>query len=319
VKDLLRIADLSADDLSHLLFLADGVRSGDHRRGEVLKDDTVVLHFAEPSTRTRLSFAVAVGRLGGRAHVTGPADLQLGRGETMEDAARVISRFARAFVIRTFADEDVRRFAAAATIPVVNARTGVHHPCQALADLATLRRRFGRVAGLRLAYVGAAGNVAHSLLEAGALAGADVVVAAPPGEEPDGDVLATARDLAGPSGPRIEVTDDPLAAVRGADAVSTGVPVPKGGDEAQERAREELLRPYQVTDELMAAAAPHAVFMQCLPAHRGHEVAASVIDGPRSVVVDQAEALLHTAQAVLFALVLDQLHGTGRPRTASGP
>jgi len=317
VKDLLRIADLSAEDLSHLLFLADGVRSGDHRRAEVLRDETVVLHFAEPSTRMRLSFAVAVGHLGGRTQVTGPADLQLGHGETMEDAAQVISRFARAFVIRTPQDDDIRRLAGAATIPVVNARTGGHHPCQALADLATLRRRFGRLAGLRLAYVGTRDNVAHSLLEAGALAGVDVVVAAPPGEEPDGGVLAIARGLAGGSGSAIEVTDDPRAAVRGADAVYTGVRMPTG-DEAQQRTREGVLRPYQVTEELMAAAAPHAVFMHCLPAHRGEEVAASVIDGPRSVVFDQAEACLHTAHAVLFALVLDQLDGAGRPRRAPG-
>jgi ornithine carbamoyltransferase len=309
MKDLLRIADLSPEDLAHLLFLADDIRTDPRRHGSVLRNETVVCYFAKPSTRTRLSFSAAIARLGGVPQVVGPTELQLGRGETIEDTARIISRYARAFVIRTYTDDDVRRFADAATIPVVNALTDGHHPCQALADLLTLRRRFGRLAGLRVAYLGDGNNVAHSLLEACALAGISITVATPLGYEPDAGVVATAERLAAASGADVAVVHDPLSAVYHADAVYTDVWVSMGHSEDQRAARTEALRPYQVDEATMTAAAPDAVFMHCLPAHRGDEVAAEVIDGPRSVVFDQAENRMHTAQALLFALVLGQLHG----------
>src|SRR5688572_9209199 len=169
MKDLLRIADLTREDLQRLLAMAEAIRLEPHRHPGLLDGDTVITYFAKPSTRTRLSFGSAIAHLGGTPEVVGPNELQLGRGETIEDTARVISRYARAFVIRTFSDDDVRRFAAAATIPVINALTDLHHPCQALADLLTLRRHFGSLQGLRLAYLGDGNNVAHSLLEACAL------------------------------------------------------------------------------------------------------------------------------------------------------
>jgi ornithine carbamoyltransferase len=301
MKSLLRIADLSLTELTLLLDTAAKVQRDPHHFAHLLAGDSVVLHFAKPSTRTRVSFETAVARLGGAAITTGPTELQLGRGETIEDTARVISRYARAFVIRTFADDDVRRFADAATIPVVNALTDGHHPCQALADLLTLQQRFGRLHGLKLAYVGDGNNVAHSLLEACALAGVDIAVATPPGFEPDPEVVAVASQLADRSGSAILETHDPLLAASDADAVYTDVWVSMG--DADEERRREALQPYHVDAGLMQVASPSAIFMHCLPAHRGQEVSASVLDGPRSVVFDQAENRLHTAVAVLALLV----------------
>jgi ornithine carbamoyltransferase len=309
VKDLLRIADLSPKDLAHLLDRADRFRSAPRSRPDLLAGETVITYFAKPSTRTRLSFGSAIARLGGTPEVVRPDELQLGRGETIEDTARVVSRYARAFVIRTFADEDVRRFAAAASIPVVNALTDGHHPCQALADLMTLRQHFGGLGGLRVAYVGDGNNVAHSLMEACALAGVDITVATPPGYECDPHVVAVAERLAGTSGALVLTTHDPIKAVAGVDAVYTDVWLSMGDDSAEAAARAEALAPYQVNRALMAEAGPAAAFLHCLPAHRGQEVTADVIDGRRSIVFDQAENRMHTAQAVLAALVDDELEG----------
>ena len=309
MKDLLRIADLQPDDLRLLLDLAAEVKADPHGR-RPFEGDTVVCYFAKPSTRTRLSFATAVARLGGTAEVVGSNELQLGRGETIEDTARVISRYARAFVIRTFADDDVRRFAAAASIPVVNALTDGHHPCQALADLLTIRERFGALAGRKVAYLGDGNNVAHSLLEACALAGIDVSVATPPGYEPDPSVVRVAEELASASDALVTVTHDPLKAAADAHVVYTDVWTSMGTAEDGSGARALALRPYRVDEAVLAEASPEAVFMHCLPAHRGMEVAASVLDGPRSIVFDQAENRLHTAQALLLAL--DEELVTGR-------
>ncbi|MET0902580.1 MAG: ornithine carbamoyltransferase [Acidimicrobiales bacterium] len=311
MKDLLRIADLSPDDLAHILYLSDLVHDDPHQYADLLRGDMVVTYFAEPSTRTRLSFVSAIAHLGGVPQVVGPDELQLGRGETIEDTARVVSRYARAFVIRTFADDDVRRFADAASIPVVNALTDGHHPCQALADLFTLRRHFGDLKGLRLAYLGDGNNVAHSLLEACALAGVDIVVATPPGFEPSPDVVEAAEGLAKVSGSVVWTTHDPLVGVAGADAVYTDVWLSMGDPEDERVARHAALAPYQVNAALMAEASANAVFMHCLPAHRGEEVSADVMDGTRSVVLDEAENRMHTAQALLVALLRGELMGAG--------
>jgi ornithine carbamoyltransferase len=313
MKDLLRIADLSPADLTHLLFLSEQFRDDPHRHDGALAGETVVCYFATPSTRTRLSFGSAIARLGGACEIVGPNELQLGRDETIEDTARVISRYARAFVIRTFSDDDVARFAAAATIPVVNALTDRHHPCQALADLETLQQHFGDLKGLRVAYLGDGNNVAHSLMEACALAGVDIVVATPPGFEPDAEVLATAERLAMVSGAAVLTTHDPLRAVADADAVYTDVWLSMGDDDQERAARAQELHPYQVNAAVMAEASRDAVFMHCLPAHRGDEVAADVIDGPQSVVLAEAENRMHTAQALLFALLHGHLDGSTLP------
>ena len=309
MKDLLRIADLSADDLEHLLDLSQKIHDHPHRHAGLIEGDTVITYFAKPSTRTRLSFGSAISHLGGVPEVVGPNELQLGRGETIEDTARVVSRYAKAFVIRTYSDDDVRRFAEAATIPVINALTDLHHPCQALADLLTLRQHFGVLKGMRLAYLGDGNNVAHSLLEACALAGIDIVVATPPGYEPDPEVVATAERLARASGSLVMATHDPLVAAAGAHAVYTDVWVSMGDSEDERATRSEALRPYQVNAAIMAEADPRAVFLHCLPAHRGEEVAANVIDGPQSVVLDEAENRMHTAQALLVSLILGDLEG----------
>jgi ornithine carbamoyltransferase len=302
MKDLLRIADLDAGGIRHLLRLAAMTKRQPRRWRHVLADETVVMYFSKPSTRTRISFEAAVARLGGRPVVVGPAELQLGRGETIEDTARVISRYAKAFVIRTFAQEDVDRFAAAASIPVINALTDRHHPCQALADLLTLQERFGRLAGLRVAYLGDGNNVAHSLIEACALTGIDIVVATPPGYEPDADITDAAAGIAAAKGSLVLTTHDPYAAAAGADAVYTDVWVSMGDAPEEREARITAFTPYRVDEAVLSAASPEAVFLHCLPAHRGEEVAASIIDGPRSVVFDQAENRLHTEQALLLAL-----------------
>jgi ornithine carbamoyltransferase len=316
LKDLLRIADLSAEDLEHLLDLSQRIHDHPHRHAGLFEGDTVVTYFAKPSTRTRLSFGSAISHLGGVPEVVGPAELQLGRGETIEDTARVISRYARAFVIRTYADDDVRRFAAAATIPVINALTDLHHPCQALADLLTLRQHFGRLPGLRVAYLGDGNNVAHSLIEACALAGIDVVVATPPGYEPDPRIVRAAEELAARSGSLVLTTHDPLVAAAGADALYTDVWLSMGDSDDERATRAAALRPYQVSAAVMAEASPRAVFLHCLPAHRGEEVSRDVIDGPQSVVLDEAENRMHTAQALLVALTLGQLSGAPSPAGA---
>jgi ornithine carbamoyltransferase len=284
----LRISDLDADSLTALLDLAETMRSRPHGFVDALRGDTLVCFFEKPSTRTRVSFAAAAERLGMMPLLLRPDELQLGRGETIEDTARTLSGYAAAIVARTFAHSTVEQLAAAATVPVINALTDDHHPCQALADLLTLRERFGRLEGLRVAYVGAGNNVATSLLEAGALAGVEVVVASPPGYEPNV--------------PGAHVVSDPLEAVAGADAVYTDAWVSMGED-AERAARLAAFEPYRVDSRLMAAARADAVFMHCLPAHRGEEVTADVIDGEQSVVWQQAENRLPTEEALVLALV----------------
>lgn len=307
MKDLLRTADLGTDDLEHLLELAADFKKDRKLHRKTLRGQTVVLYFAKPSTRTRLSFEAAVARLGGTPAAVGPDELQLGRGETIEDTARVISRYAAAFVIRTYADDEVRAFADSASIPVVNALTDRHHPCQSLADLLTIREHLGDFGGRKLAYVGDGDNVAHSLLEGAALAGLDIAVATPPGYAPSPAVVRRAQQLAERSGARLEVTTDPHVAVKGADVVYTDVWLSMEDPESERSDRRHAFAPYRVTSGLVAEASPDALFMHCLPAHRGDEVAAGVIDGPRSVVFDQAENRLPTAQAVLYALVKGHL------------
>ena len=293
--DLLRIADLRPAELHRLLDLATVMKAD--RRGWLgaMPDASVACYFAKPSTRTRVSFEAAVHRLGALPIMLRPDELQLGRGEPIADTARVLSSYCAAIVIRTFAQADVEEMAAAATVPVINALTDDHHPCQALADLLTLRERFGRLEDLRVAYVGDGNNVAHSLMEAAALAGFELTLACPPGYLPDADIARAA-------GPAVHLFRDPRDAVRGAHAVYTDVWVSMGDE--QERARRMAdLAAYRVDRELMSLATDDAVFLHCLPAHRGEEVAAEVIDGPQSAVWQQAANRLPTEQAALHALV----------------
>jgi ornithine carbamoyltransferase len=301
-KDFLRVADLTPARLTHLLDLAASMEDEPLGWVDTLRGRSVACYFAKPSTRTRVSFAAAAARLGLNPIFLRPDELQLGRGEPIADTARALSAYCDAIVIRTFAQREIEETAAAASVPVINALSDEHHPCQALADVLTVREWFGHLDGVRLAFVGDGNNVAHSLLEAGALAGMEIAVASPPGYAPSPQVVADARVLARTTGASIEIVEDPRDAVRRAHAVYTDVWVSMGEDaERDERLRE--LRPYQVDEELLALARPDAIFMHCLPAHRGEEVAAAVIDGPRSVVWEQAANREPTEQALLYTLI----------------
>jgi len=302
-RHLLRTLDLGPAELARILDLATHLKADPYARADLLRNQTIVLYFNKPSTRTRISFETAIARLGGTPIAVGAGELQLGRGETIEDTARTISRYARAFVIRTYSDSDVARFAAASSIPVINALTDRHHPCQSLADLMTLRERRGSLKGCRLAFVGDGDNVCHSLIEAAALAGIGLSVATPSGYAPAADIVADAQAVARRTGAIIAIGHDPVAAVAGAEAVYTDVWLSMNVPESERPARLRAFAPYQVNAALMARARPDAIFMHCLPDHRGEEVTAEVVDGPQSVVFDQAENRLHTAAALLSALI----------------
>jgi len=283
--------ELDADELEKLLDRALELKAarGDGEGSDALAERTVALLFERPSTRTRVSFQVAVAELGAHPLPLRADELQLGRGESIADTARVLSRYLHAIVIRAGAHETVAELAAGAEVPVVNALTPLHHPCQALADLLTLRERLGALAGLKVAYVGDGNNVARSLAILGRRVGVEVRVAAPQGYEL-GDGLATAS------------TSDPREAAEGADALYVDVWVSMG-DEAEAESRREALAPYQLNDELLAHAADHAVVLHCLPAHPGEEITESLLYGPRSAVWDQAENRLHAQKALLELLV----------------
>jgi ornithine carbamoyltransferase len=267
-----------------------------------LAGHSVALVFEKPSTRTRLSFEVGVVELGGHPLVIDAGTTQLGRGEPIEDTARVMSRYVDAIVIRTFGQDRIEQLAAAATVPVVNALTDLAHPCQALADLQTIAEHRGDLAGQTLTYVGDGNNMAHSLLLAGALAGLHVRVAAPADFAPQDDIVQTATKLAADSGGSVTVTTDVLAAADGADVLYTDVWASMG-QEAEATKRAKAFVGYQISDEVLAAAAADAIVLHCLPAHRGEEIAASVMDGSHSVVFDQAENRLHAQKALLAFLV----------------
>jgi ornithine carbamoyltransferase len=298
-----RVADLGAEELGELLRLAERLRAEPHLCDDALHGETIACIFEKPSTRTRVSFAAAIAHLGAAQVSLSRSELQFGRGESIADTARSLSGYCAAIVIRTYAQSTVDELARWATVPVVNALSDEHHPCQALADVLTVGEIVGGdVRGRRLTFVGDGGdNVAHSLLEAGALTGLHVTIACPPEHAPAPHVLAEARALAALTGAELLVEHDPRGAVVSADAVYADVWASMGEeDEREERAR--VLAPYQVTEELMALAAPHAVFMHCLPAKRGEEVETTVIDGPSSVVWQQSANRLPTEQALLLDL-----------------
>jgi ornithine carbamoyltransferase len=301
--DLLQIADLDATQFEYLLDLAADMKRDRNGWRDTLRGESVALFFEKPSTRTRVSMAASAVRLGLEPLVLRPDELQLGRGEPIADTARVLASFVAAIAIRTFKQSELEVVAQYADVPVVNALSDIHHPCQALADLLTIRERFGSLSGRRLAYIGDGNdNVAHSLLEAGALTGLDVTVACPAGYEPRAEILAAAQQTAKASGATLAVAHDPRDAARAADALYTDVWVSMG-EEAQQQQRLHDLAGYQVDAALMALAAPNAIFLHCLPAHRGQEVAAEVIDGPQTAVWQQAGNRLPTEQAVFYALI----------------
>jgi ornithine carbamoyltransferase len=314
VKDLLTTADLSADDLAYLLRRSAKFKAKPHGRSNVLAGETVCLYFSKPSTRTRISFETAVARLGGVPIFLNGNDLQLGRGETLEDTARVVSRYARAFVIRTFKDDDVARVAAAATIPVINALTDGHHPCQSVADLMTLAEHRGSLTRQKIAYLGDGNNVAVSLMQAAALAGTSFAIAAPRGYQVPSALVEEAREVGKKRDAVITSTEDPAEALRDADAVYCDVWLSMGHSDAERAQRNAALSAYQVNAQAMRLAKRDAIFMHCLPAHRGEEVTADVADGPQSVIFDQAENRLWSSMAILYGLLEGKLTGSRRPR-----
>jgi ornithine carbamoyltransferase len=300
-RDFLTVDSLSSEELTKVLDLADELKR-DRAPRQDLAGKSIGMIFEKPSTRTRISFEVGINELGGSAVILNASELQLGRGETVEDTAMVLSRYLHGLVVRTFAQSRLEALASAGSIPVINALSDFTHPCQALADLQTIRERRGSLAGLKLSYFGDGNNVAHSLLKAGAMAGMHVTIASPAGYEPIPQVVATAESIAERTGGRITCTADVLEAAADADVVYTDVWASMG-QEGEASARTMLFRPYQVNTHVMDCAKPDALVMHCLPAHRGEEIAAEVIDGPNSVVFDQAENRLHSQKALLLFLL----------------
>jgi ornithine carbamoyltransferase len=305
-RHVLTIPDLSPLEIATVLGLAGHLktsRSADQL--PLLRGKTLGMLFEKPSLRTRVSFEVGMTHLGGHALIAHGSDFMVGSRESPEDAARVLSRYVDAIVIRTHAHEPLERFAGAATVPVINGLSAAEHPCQALADMLTIRERFATLDGLRLAYVGdARNNTAVSLAEAAVMMGVSVNFGSPPTHRPSESFLARLQTLGKPRGATARAFTSPIRAVRDVDIVYTDVWTSMGEEHLAER-NAAMLLPYRVDATLMAAAAKHAIFMHCLPAHRSEEVAPDVIDGPQSAVFDQAENRLHAQKALLVALLTD--------------
>ena len=303
-KDLLAISDLTPKDIEKIFTRSAAIKKL-QKRGKAhqpLKGKSLGMIFEKSSTRTRVSFEVGMFQLGGQALFLSPNDLQMGRGETISDTAHTLSRFVDGIMIRTFAQRTVEELARSATVPVINGLTDLHHPCQALADLFTLQEKKGKLKGLKFAFVGDGNNVANSLVQACVKTGTHFSIATPAGYVLNADIIAGARTEAARTGSRIESTDDPFRAVTDADVVYTDVWASMG-QEAERVKRINAFQGFQVDASLMKAAKKNAVFMHCLPAHRGEEVAAEVIDGPQSVVFDEAENRLHVQKAILELLM----------------
>jgi ornithine carbamoyltransferase len=302
LNDLTAMSDLSPDAAQDLMKLAALVKARPADFRTALEGKQIVLFFEKPSFRTRLTFESGIYSLGGHAMFVDQLTSRIGEREPLSDMAHNLERWVDAMVLRTFAHATVTELARFASIPVINALSDYEHPCQALADFLTLQEHFGDLSKVHLAYVGDGNNVAHSLMMGAALFGCHIVVGTPKGFEPCTDVLDAALKIAEETGATIQVVNDPVAAVKGADAVYTDVWASMGQEaEIAERAR--VFAGFKVTSELFAIAAPGAVFMHCLPAHRGEEVEAAVIDSPASVVFDQAENRLHIQKAILLQLL----------------
>lgn len=301
-KDFISIHDRAPGEIAALLDLADSIKKEPGRYRAALSGKTLAMIFEKSSTRTRVSFEAGMYQLGGLGMFLSSRDLQIGRGEPIADTARVLSRYVDGIMARTFAHETVTELARHATVPVINGLTDLLHPCQVMADLQTIREAFGKLEGVKLAYVGDGNNMAHSLMFGGAKTGMSVTIASPAGYAPEPEIVAQARADALETGARIEVIDDPREAVTGARVVYTDVWASMGQEE-EAKVRREKFAGFSVTDALMERAASDAIFLHCLPAHRGEEVAASVADGPRSRIFDEAENRLHAQKAVLVSLM----------------
>jgi ornithine carbamoyltransferase len=296
-RDFLNIGDFSPAETFALLDLAEQMRTGKYD-AKPLVGKALAMLFMKSSTRTRMSFEVGAIQLGGTAHFLSPRDVQIGRGEPIADTARVLSRYVQGIMIRTFAHQDVVELAEYASIPVINGLTDLSHPCQILADVLTVQQHLGDIRGKSVAWIGDGNNMANSWIEAAAHLGFSLRVACPEGYDPDDDFLAAAAA----KGADVRLLRDPREAVDGADVVTTDVWASMGQEEEQAK-RAMAFALYQVDGELMAKARSHAIFLHCLPAHRGEEVTGDVIDGPQSVVWDEAENRLHIQKAIMAALM----------------
>jgi len=303
-RDFLSIADITPAELKDILKTAHAQKRawGREERDTPLSGKSIALIFQKPSMRTRVSFELACVRLGAHPVVMSGSDSAFSRSESVHDTTRVLERYCDAIVIRTFAQSMVEEIADVASVPVINALTDDHHPCQGLADLLTIEEHLGRLEGVKLAYVGDGNNMAHTYLLGGALAGMDVRIGCPAGYEPLESVVVQSRSIAGDTGAAITVTADPVEAVAGADVVITDTWASMGQEDEHD-ARLATFAPFRVTPSLMGRAADGAIFMHCLPAHRGDEVVDEVIDAPYSVVFDEAENRLHAQKALLSLLL----------------
>ena len=312
LDDLISIGDLSSSDVGTILDLADVMKARPKDFRTALSGKQLVLFFEKPSLRTRLTFESGMSSLGGTTFFVDQTRERLGAREKLSDIAHNLERWVDGVVLRTFEHVTIQQMAEHAGIPVINALSELEHPCQALADYLTLRQKFGDASDVHLAFIGDGNNVAHSLMLTAALLGSVFTIATPAGYEPSAEVVAKAEAIASSTGASITITNDPVAAVSSADAIYTDVWASMGQEE-ETAERRQVFAPYQVNDHLMACATSHALFMHCLPAHRGDEVSDSVIDSSRSVVFDQAENRLHVQKAILYLLL-----GDSKQRLISG-
>lgn len=305
-KNFLTLAELSPQDLRLILKLSEKVKRfrSDGIGSKALSGKSVALIFEKPSTRTRVSFQVAITELGGSAISLSSNELQLGRGETVEDTARVLSRYVHCIMARVNRHDDLLRLGMASSVPVINGLSDLHHPVQVLADLLTLEEHKGKLKGLKVAWVGDGDNVCNSWMYGAALSGIEFQAATPVGYEPPTAFVKEAKRLARTTGGRVDVVNEPEVAVENADCVITDVFVSMGFDQERKERTKAFLPRYQVNERLFGLAREDAIFQHCLPAHRGEEVSSGVIDGPRSVVFDEAENRLHTTKALLCFLLL---------------
>ncbi len=301
-KDFIALTDFSSDELTGMLDLADRMKGSPQEFDSALKGKTLGMIFNKKSTRTRISFQVGIFQLGGMGLFLGPEDMQLARGETISDTGKVLSRFLDGIMIRTFSHSDVLDLAKYASVPVINGLTDFNHPCQALADMMTIREKFGQLEGLKLAYVGDSNNGAVSLLFACVKFGLHISLMSPKGYTITKEALDMTREEAASKNLDILLTENVQEGVAGADIVYTDVWTSMGQEKEQQQRLNDLSG-YTVNEQMMEAAGPKAVFMHCLPAHRGEEVSASVIDGPASIVFDQTENRLHLQKAVMVTLM----------------
>lgn len=305
-RDFLSIQEWSTEELEQVLDLAADLKEKQQRREAhpILRGKTLGMIFQKSSTRTRVSFEVGMWQLGGQALFLSANDLQIGRGEPVKDTARVLSRYLDGIMIRTFSHAEVEELAAYADIPVINGLTDRLHPCQAMADLLTIREHKGSLKGLKMAYIGDGNNMVHSLMHGCAKFGMDISVATPTAYEPNAGIVAAAKQVAQGTGSRIELTQDVLEAAVGADVLYTDVWASMGM-ESEQVARQAVFKNYQINQQVLAAADKKAIVLHCLPAHRGEEITEDVLEGPQSVVFDEAENRLHVQKAVM-ALVMGE-------------